>query len=147
MSDKSKNFLLSQGIDIIANSRLQKVPLFDYIKYCKYLRFNKFNEYANLSTNSVKEDDYFLIEQEFFKLFVSKCSAINYLNLNLTERYYQISHDGLTLCQFPGAMNCFLELTEFHCDSNLDSSIFYGSQKFVNSFKKLTLTNYMIIPD
>jgi|ERR1051325_3682907 hypothetical protein len=38
-------------------------------------------------------------------------------------------------------MNCFLELTEFHCDSNLNSSIFYGSRKFVNSFKKLTLTN------
>ena len=59
LSDESKKFLLSQGIDIIANSRLQKVPLFDYIKYCKYLRFNKFNEYANLVTNSVKEDNYF----------------------------------------------------------------------------------------
>src|SRR5690348_8696192 len=64
---KSKKFLLSQGIDITANLQLRKKPLFDYIKYCKFVRFDKFNEYANIATKSLKENDHFLIKQEFFK--------------------------------------------------------------------------------
>src|ERR1043165_6517875 len=138
LTDKSKTFLLSQGIEIIASSRLQKEPLFDYIKYCKYLRFDRFNEYANLATNSVNEDDYFLIEQEFFKLYISKCTSIKYINIELTERYYKISPNH-QLCQFPGAENCFSELTEFHCDSNLDASIFYGFAEICKFIEKINV--------
>jgi hypothetical protein len=136
---KSKKLLLNQGIDITSNLQLRKKPLFDYIKYCKYLRFNKINEYANLMTKSIKENDYFLIKQEIFKFYISKCSAIKFLDLELRERY-QESHDDLTkyqLFKYPGAINCFSELTEFHCDSNIDSSIFYGLAEICKFIQKI----------
>ncbi|RIA99404.1 hypothetical protein C1645_869974 [Glomus cerebriforme] len=141
LPNKSKTFLLNQGIDINKNRKLQKKPLFDYIKYCKYLRFNKFNEYINLLTKTLKEEeDYFLIKQEIFKIFINKCSAIKYLDLKLTERYYQASHDDVSnyqLYKFPGAKNCFLEITEFHCDANIDSSIFYGISEICKLIQKI----------
>ncbi|EXX77575.1 uncharacterized protein OCT59_013948 [Rhizophagus irregularis] len=137
---ESKKLLLSHGIDITSNLQLRKKPLFDYIKYCKYLRFNKINEYANLMTKSIKETDYFLIKREIFKFYISKCSSIKFLDLNFTERYYQLSHDDLMkyqLLKFPGSINCFSELMELHCDSNIDSSIFYGFAEICKFIQKI----------
>jgi hypothetical protein len=124
LSEESKNFLISKGIDIFKDLSLQKRPLFNYISFIKYIKnqfcymtINGNNIYNIIFKNDYDKSQRFLLEQEIYKLFVSKCSRIKYLDLT------DFKHP---LYDFPGSEKSLLELNELYCRSEDDPSIFFG---------------------
>src|SRR5208282_550964 len=101
---------------------LQSKPLFDYISYCKYLRYDQIIDCARYALCLVcceeGEEDYdnlLNLEREIFKLHVSKCSSIKYLDIrSFKPIYHSMNH---LLSEFPGAVNCFSNLCELHCNA------------------------------
>ncbi|GBB88053.1 hypothetical protein RclHR1_01460003 [Rhizophagus clarus] len=124
LSEESKNFLISKGIDIFKDLSFQQKPLFDYISFIKYIKnqfcymtINGSNIYDIIFKNNYNDSQRFLLEQEIYKLFVSKCSRIKYLNL--TNFKHQLH-------EFSGSEKSLVELNELYCRSEDNPSLFFG---------------------
>ncbi|CAG8719956.1 uncharacterized protein OCT59_015880 [Rhizophagus irregularis] len=141
LSEESKNYLLSEGIDIFKDLSLQKSPLFDYISFIKYIKnqycymtINGKNIYDILFKNDYNDSQRFILEKEIYKLFVSKCSRIKYLDIT------DFKHP---LYEFPGSEKSLLELNELNCRSDDDSELFFGLAHICKSIESFhILHNY-----
>ncbi|GBC21808.1 hypothetical protein RhiirA1_459749 [Rhizophagus irregularis] len=68
------------------------------------------------------------IRHEIYKLFVSECSNISYLDLG------EVRHP---IYQFPGVEICLLNLNEVDCKSCLETSLFYGITHICKLIEKI----------
>ncbi|PKY40042.1 hypothetical protein RhiirA4_453343 [Rhizophagus irregularis] len=136
LSEDSKKLLASQGI--LNLSSLQQKPLINYISYCNKLDLNFVNIYIQLLTGSSEEFDYqrYFIEQEIYKLFMSKCLNLRYLKLENQCFNHQLHH-------FPGANTCLPELVHLQCTTNVDSEIFFGLSLICKKIEKISLISFL----
>src|SRR5204862_878265 len=78
-----------------------------------------------------------ILEQEIYKLFISKCSSINFLDINGIKQ---------PLYTFPGAETSLSKLYELHCNSIDDSSLFYGLAEICRSIGKFCICHERFNP-
>lgn len=134
LSKESQEFLKSQGIYIFSTK--YKKPLFDYINYCKYINFHKIENFINngLSFGFNEEYQIHAMEQEIYKLLISKCSKIKFLDImNIGSILkHQIYH-------FNGAKNSLGDLTSLCCDSIINSAFFYGLSHVCKLIQKISI--------
>ncbi|RIA99413.1 hypothetical protein C1645_869980 [Glomus cerebriforme] len=132
LSKESQEFLIDQGIYLF--SIKHKAPLFDYISYCKYINFHQIENIIinGLSFGFNKEYQIHAIEQEIYKMIISRCPAIKYLDMMYSGRHFkhQIYH-------FTGAKLSLGELTFLCCDSSVDSTFFYGLAHICKLLQKI----------
>src|SRR5205823_2801612 len=74
----------------------------------------------------------FLLQQEFYSLFMKKCSELKYLDMK------SIKHQ---IFYFPKAKTCLESLCELKCDTSTDSSYFYGLSNFCQYIQRLIIVN------
>src|SRR5581483_6377947 len=106
LSPSSKQHLSDNGIKL-PSTVLSGVPLFDYIGFCEfptYYIINKIIETVEYDTK--KPENYNLLEQEIYKLFVSRCNNIKSLHWATPQ----------PLSSFPGASTCFSQLSSLIVD-------------------------------
>ncbi|GBB87426.1 hypothetical protein RclHR1_01390016 [Rhizophagus clarus] len=128
LSDDVKESLKSQGIQLplISHQSL----LFDYLSFCKSINVNVINSIAFIG--SFIACDQFLLQQEFYSLFMRKCSELKYLDMKSIK--HQIFH-------FPEAKLRFETLCELKCDTSVDSSYFYGLAYISQYIQRITIDN------
>ncbi|GBB95856.1 hypothetical protein RclHR1_02630001 [Rhizophagus clarus] len=121
LPESSRNFLISEGINIILE---QQKLLFDYIKYCQYICY--VHESYGLTTHQKR-----ILNQEVIKVFISKCYAIKHLSSTIISEH--------PIYTFPGANVCLSKLEEIQCLSCSESSSFYGLAQICRSIEKVSL--------
>src|SRR4051812_45149638 len=131
---ESQDFLISQGIYIFSIKHNRSLPLFDYIRYCKYMDFRGIEDCISngLSFGFNKGYQIHAVEQEIYKLFVSRCSAIKFLDMMESQLKHQIYH-------FTGAELSLGELNFLCCESSIDSTFFYGLAHVCKTLQKIRI--------
>ncbi|RIA94118.1 hypothetical protein C1645_818500 [Glomus cerebriforme] len=123
LSENSRKLLKNNHINI----KKQKLS-FNYISYCKYIGMYKIFPYVFNSKSRLNDSQIMLLRQEIYKLFISECSNIKYL-------------DSPELCfplyQFPGANLCLTSLCELDCRTDHDPSILEGLAQICRSIEKI----------
>jgi hypothetical protein len=128
LSDDIKEFLIRQGIQL--HSVLSKSLLFDYISFCKSINIKVMN--IIISIGSSLSYNQFLLQQEFYRLFMKRCPELKYLDMK------SIKHQIFYL---PEANNRFESLFELECDTSIDSSYFYGLARFCQYIQRIIIVN------
>ncbi|CAB4402142.1 unnamed protein product [Rhizophagus irregularis] len=95
---------------------------FDYLSFCRSININTLN--IIISIGSSLAFNQFLLQQEFYILFMRKLPELKCLDMRSIE--HQIFY-------FPEAKTRFKTLCELKCDTSIDSSYYYG---FVNIYRK-----------
>jgi hypothetical protein len=111
-------------------SVLDKSLLFDYLSFCKSINVDNINDI--ISTGSSLAYNQFIMQQEFYYLFMKKCPELKYLDMR------SIRHQ---IFYFPESKARLESLCELKCDTSIDSSYFYGLSHFCQSIQKLTIDN------
>src|SRR5205809_449478 len=109
----TKEFLTRQGIQL--PSILYQSLLFDYLSFCKSINVNTINSIISIGSSLAYNQ--FLLQQEFYSLFMRKCPELKYLDMK------SIKHQ--IFC-FPEARTCLESLCELKFDTSIDPSYFYG---------------------
>src|SRR2546430_15381855 len=120
-----KEFLTRQGIQL--PSILHQSLLFDYLSFCKSINVNIMN--AIVSAGSSLAYNQFILQQEFYNLFMKKCPEFKYLDMS------SIRHQ---MFYFPEAKAHLESLCELKCDTSIDFSYFYGLARFCQNIQRLT---------
>ncbi|GBC09438.1 hypothetical protein RclHR1_08870003 [Rhizophagus clarus] len=136
LSEDSKKLLASQEISRLTS--LQQKPLINYISYCNQLDLRFVQTYIHLLTGSSEELDYqrYFIEQEIYKLFMSRCLRLRYLKLEYQFYNHQLHH-------FPGANTCLSELVQLQCTTNIDSEVFFGLSLICKKIEKFYIISFL----
>src|ERR1044072_6147569 len=79
LPNHSKEFLISQGIQLFPTSTLSEFLSFDYLSFCKSLDIKVIKNIISLSSSSTYSQ--FLLQQEIYDLFVKTFSKIKYLDM------------------------------------------------------------------
>ncbi|CAG8764539.1 1129_t:CDS:2, partial [Rhizophagus irregularis] len=74
----------------------------------------------------------FLLQQEFYKLFMKKCPELKFLDIR------SIKHQ---IFYFPEANTRLESLCELKCDTSIDSSYFYGLARICQYIQRLIILN------
>src|SRR5437762_71520 len=106
-----KEFLTMQGIQLTSVSH--QSLLFDYLSFCRSININIINSIISIGSSLVYNQ--FLLQQEFYNLFVKKCPEFKYFDMK------SIKHQ---IFYFPGAKARLESLCELKCDTSIDSSYF-----------------------
>src|SRR6266498_1568370 len=128
LSDNIKEFLTRQGIHLPSISH--QSLLFDYLSFCKSININTIN--SIISIESSLGYNQFLLQQEFYNLFMRKCSELKYLDMK------SIKHQ---IFYFPEAKAHLESLCELRCDTSIDSSYFYGLSYICQYMQRLIIVN------
>ncbi|CAG8639653.1 17302_t:CDS:1 [Rhizophagus irregularis] len=127
LSDDKKEFLKRQGIQLPSVS-FQPL-LFDYLSFCRSINVITLNTITSITSIGYNQ---FLLQQEFYCLFMKKFSELKCLDMNLLK--HQIFY-------FPGAENCLESLCELKCDTSNDPSYFYGLARICQYIQRLIIVN------
>jgi hypothetical protein len=125
----SKQILIAHNINIFSKEEINRKLSFNYVRFCKYICVHTF-----LLSQNVSRDDRLnifqmvLLEQEIYKLLISECSNIRYLDLS------EIRHP---IYQYPRAEICLLNLNEVDCKTDQDLSLFYGLSNICKLIEKI----------
>ncbi|PKY58590.1 hypothetical protein RhiirA4_480634 [Rhizophagus irregularis] len=113
LSNNIKEFLMKKGIQLstISSQSLS----FDYLSFCRSININTLN--IIISIGSSLAFNQFLLQQEFYILFMRKLPELKCLDMRSIE--HQIFY-------FPEAKTRFKTLCELKCDTSIDSSYYYG---------------------
>ncbi|CAB5100015.1 unnamed protein product [Rhizophagus irregularis] len=128
LSEKSKQLLIFHNISIISKEELNKKLSFNYVRFCKHICVHNFLLNQDIYGGFLSVFQIVLLEQEIYKLFVSECSNIRYLDLG------EVRH---AIYLFPGAEICLLNLNEVDCKSCLETSLFYGMAHICKLIEKI----------
>src|SRR5438034_438616 len=128
LSDDIKEFLTRQGMQLPSIS--YQPLLFDYLSFCRSINVNAMN--AIISTGSSLAYNKFILQQEFYNLFMKKCPEIKYLDMKSIK--YQIFY-------FPEAKVRLDSLCELECDTSIDSSYFYGLSYICQCIQRFIIFN------
>src|SRR6266498_2992725 len=100
----TKEFLTRQGIQL--PSILHKSLLFDYLSFCRSINVNTIK--SVISIESFLAYNQFLLQQEFYSLFMRKCPELKYLDMK------SIKHQTFYI---PEARTRLESLCELRCDT------------------------------
>jgi hypothetical protein len=128
LSDDTKDFLERQGIQLSSVS-FQSLS-FDYLSLCRSINIHVINEIISIVSSSAYNQ--FLLQQEFYSLFIKTCPKLKYLNIK------SIKHQ---VFYFPEAKARLELLYELKCDTSIDSSYFYGLARFCQYIQRLVIFN------
>ncbi|GES78802.1 hypothetical protein GLOIN_2v440448 [Rhizophagus clarus] len=143
LPSSSKQILIDNNIELPSSNP----PLFNYISFCEFPKseiidkFIKFilereqnrNNKEKLDINvGIEENIKYILEQEFYKLFVGQCKGVK----ELCWETYQ------PLPLFPGALTCFSQLSSLDIDVNfVDSDALYEMARICRNLTRLTINN------
>ncbi|PKC70279.1 hypothetical protein RhiirA1_454960 [Rhizophagus irregularis] len=136
-----KNYLFaiisSYLTDDIKESLMKQLPsvscqslLFDYLSFCRSINVNIMKSMISIGSSS--EYNQFLLQQEFYNLFMRKCLRFRYLDLR------SVKH---TIFHLPESRLCFESLCELKCDTSINSSYFYELANICQYIQKLEIVN------
>ncbi|EXX68947.1 hypothetical protein RirG_100440 [Rhizophagus irregularis DAOM 197198w] len=128
LSDDIKEFLTRQGIQLQSNS-FQPL-LFDYLSFCRSINVNTLNTITSIGSSLAYNQ--FLLQQEFYCLFMKKFPELKCLDMNLIK--HQIFY-------LPEAKTRLESLCELKCDTSIDSSYFYGLASLCQNIQRLIIIN------
>ncbi|GBB87433.1 hypothetical protein RclHR1_01390023 [Rhizophagus clarus] len=128
LSDDIKETLKSQGIQLPLISH--QPLLFDYLSFCKSINVNTINIITSIGSSSAYNQ--FLLQQEFYSLFMTKFPELKYLDMK------SIKHQ---IFYFPEAKFRFESLCELECDTSIDSSYFYGLTRLCQYIQRIIIYN------
>ncbi|GBB87422.1 hypothetical protein RclHR1_01390012 [Rhizophagus clarus] len=128
LSDDIKEFLTRQGIHLPSVS--YKTLLFDYLSFCRSINVNIINVITSIGSPMAYNQ--FLLQQEFYSLFIKKIPELKYLDMR------SIKHQ---IFYFPEARFRFESLYELICDASIDSSYFYGLVQLCQHIQRLIIDN------
>src|SRR6266536_1613626 len=128
LSDDVKEFLTMQGIQLPSVSH--QSLLFDYLSFCRSINVNIMN--AIVSAGSSLAYNQFILQQEFYNIFMKKCPEVKYLDMK------SIKHQ---IFYFPEAKARLESLCELKCDVSIDSSYFYGLSYICQCIQRLIIFN------
>ncbi|CAB4460362.1 unnamed protein product [Rhizophagus irregularis] len=127
LTDDIKEFLkIQRGLPQISCQSL----LFDYLSYCRSININIINKI--ISNGSFLAYNQFLLQQEFYNLFMKKSTEFRYLDMR------SIKHQ---IFYFPEAKIRLESLCEIKCDTSIDSSYFYGLARICNYIQRFIIIN------
>ncbi|GBB87436.1 hypothetical protein RclHR1_01390026 [Rhizophagus clarus] len=128
LSDNVKELLMRQEIQLPLVS--YESLLFDYLSFCRSINVNTISIITSIGSSL----DYiqFILEQEFYGLFMKKFPELKYLDMRSIE--HQIFY-------FPEANLRFESLCELICDTSMDSSYFYGLAWLCRCIQRLIVFN------
>src|SRR6266542_3522892 len=124
-----KEFLTRQGIQLPSPS--YKSLLFDYLSFCRSININTIK--SIISTGSSLAYNQFLLQQEFYSIFMKKFPEYKYLDIK------SIQHQIFYLPK--NNIQCLESLCELKCDNSIDSSYFYGLARFCQNIQKFIIVN------
>ncbi|GBC07422.1 hypothetical protein RclHR1_07450010 [Rhizophagus clarus] len=113
-----------------------KSLFFDYLSYCRSINVIIMN--TIISIGSSLPYNQFLVQQEFYRLFMKQCPELKYLNMKSIE--HQVFY-------FPEANIRLESLFELECDTSIDSSYFYGLARLCHYIQRIIITNVDPNPD
>jgi hypothetical protein len=128
LSDDIKEFLTRQGIKMPPVSC--KLPLYDYLSFCRSINVNTISIITSIGSSLVYNQ--FLLQKEFFDLFMKKFPELRYLDMN------SIKHQ---IFYFPKARLCLESLCELKCDTSIDSSYYYGLAQLCQFIQRIIIIN------
>ncbi|PKK66830.1 hypothetical protein RhiirC2_784296 [Rhizophagus irregularis] len=128
LSDDIKEFLTRQGIQLLTVSR--QLLMFDYLSLCRSIDAHTINIIASIGSSLAYNN--FILQQEFYNLFMKKFPELKYLNMSTIK--HQIFY-------FPEAKLRFESLCELKCDTSIDSSYFYGLARLCQYIQRLIIDN------
>ncbi|CAB5180880.1 unnamed protein product [Rhizophagus irregularis] len=132
-SEEQKDVIKKDCINYKSSITKQQ-PLFNYISYIQYLS----NEHIVKIVETLTNENNFsailwnynanIIENELWKLFMSKCSCVKYLELPSTS-----------ILHFLGADQCLTSLHEFICSTYSPSKLFLDLAQVCRNIKKMVI--------
>ncbi|GBC06345.1 hypothetical protein RclHR1_06780009 [Rhizophagus clarus] len=128
LSDDIKEFLIRQGIQLPSIS--SKTLSFNYLSFCRSINIDIINEIISIGSSLAYNQ--FLLQQEFYKLFMKKCPELKYLDIK------SINHQ---IFYFPEANVRLESLCELECDTSIDFSYFYGLARICQCIQRLIIFN------
>ncbi|EXX67828.1 uncharacterized protein OCT59_003427 [Rhizophagus irregularis] len=131
LSDDIKEFLTRQGIQLPSVS-FQPL-LFDYLSFCRSININTLNTIISIGSSLTYNQ--FLLQQEFYCIFMKKFRELKYLNMNLIK--HQIFY-------FPEAKTCLESLCELKFNTSIDPSYFYGFASICQYIQRLIIDNVVL---
>ncbi|RIA98292.1 hypothetical protein C1645_750486, partial [Glomus cerebriforme] len=139
LPEESKGILRKNGINLLLRTISSNPPLFDYVGFCQHLSPNVMDKLKSITVGednkkNVNSECYLprayrehLVEQEFYKLFMTKCS-LKHLVLPKIPLYY-----------FPGANHCLEYLRDLKCYTERSPELFYGLAHISRNLHRLTI--------
>ncbi|RIA91295.1 hypothetical protein C1645_822268 [Glomus cerebriforme] len=140
LPEDSKKLLSDNGI-IIPPPTAQP-PLFEYAAFCRRLSYNNINYIIEVAigdrrlSNSRNLYGKHLIKQEMFRMFLTRCSTIDFLDIS--DR----NNTDIPLPYFAGAEISFLHLCELRCNMEITPSIFYRMAQICRNIESLFIGYY-----
>ncbi|CAG8726922.1 19973_t:CDS:2 [Rhizophagus irregularis] len=134
LSDDIKEFLTRQGIQLPSVS-FQPL-LFDYLSFCRSINVKTLNTITSIGSSLAYNQ--FLLQQEFYCLFMKKFPELKCLDMNLIK--HQIFY-------IPEAKNRLESLCELKCDTSIDPSYFYGLASICQYIQRLIIVNVVPKPN
>ncbi|PKC01399.1 hypothetical protein RhiirA5_414734 [Rhizophagus irregularis] len=128
LSDDIKKSIAKLGIQL--PSFTHQSLLFDYLSFCRSI--NVYTIRIITFIGSFLAHDQFLLQQEFYYLFMKKFPELKYLDMR------SIRHQ---IFYFPEASLRFESLCELKCDTSIDSSYFYGLAQLCQYIQELIIIN------
>ncbi len=140
LPEDSKKLLSDNGI-IIPPPTAQP-PLFEYAAFCRRLYYNDISYIVEVAigdrqlSNSRNLYGKHLIKQEMFRMFLTRCSTIDFLDVS--DR----NVPDLPLPYFAGAETSFSHLCELRCNTEIPPSIFYRMAQICRNIESLFIGYY-----
>jgi hypothetical protein len=128
LPDDIKESLTKQGIQLLSAS--SQLLLFDYLSFCRSINIGTINIITSIGSPLVYNQ--FLLQQEFYGLFMKKFPELKYLDIKFIK--HQIFY-------FPEAKLRFESLCELKCDTSIDSSYYYGLAHLCQYIQRLIIVN------
>ncbi|GBC06338.1 hypothetical protein RclHR1_06780002 [Rhizophagus clarus] len=127
-ADDIKEFLTRHGTQLPSVS--SKSLSFDYLSFCSSINIDIINDIISIGSSLAYNQ--FLLQQEFYKLFMKKCPRLKYLDIN------SINHQ---IFYFPEANIRLESLCELQCNTSIDPLYFYGLARFCQHIQRLITVN------
>ncbi|CAG8446311.1 9917_t:CDS:2 [Funneliformis caledonium] len=140
LPEDSKKLLSDNGI-IIPPPTAQP-PLFEYAAFCRRLYYNDICYIVEVAIgdrqlgNSRNLYGKHLIKQEMFRMFLTRCSTIDFLDIS--DR----NVPDLPLPYFAGAETSLSHLCELRCNMEIPPSIFYRMAQICRNIESLFIGYY-----
>jgi hypothetical protein len=128
LSDEIKEFITCQEIQLRLVS--YELLLFDYLSFCRSINVDTIIIITSIGSSIVYNQ--FILQQEFYGLFMKKFPELMYLDMK------SIKHQ---IFYFPEARLRFESLCELKCDTSIDSSYFYGLAHISQYIQRLIIFN------
>jgi hypothetical protein len=128
LSDDIKESLMRQGIQLPSVSF--QLLLFDYLSFCKSINVNTINIITSIGSSLAHNQ--FILQQEFYSLFMKKFPKLKYLDIkSIKHKIFHYPEDNLR----------YESLCELRCDTSIDPSYFNRLAQLCQYIQRLIVFN------